>query len=205
MAQMTYYNLTQAAPTDYFSTRSCYFRSSDVEHKHWRRLLWSVPDEMLFLLAKGVTVRIYDKSTRNKGKIEMVFCPVLQVLVNYLWFQVPLPDKLYSFEPHSQLALSALTTDTQLYDRFLFWKPFAKKKVEVYGFTEKIKKELSKEVLSRGSDGDWYFVLKAGNNQVIAQSEGYTRKRNALKGIASVKKNAAKARIEIKEEDEDEE
>ena len=57
--------------------------------------------------------------------------------------------------------------------------------------------------LSKGSDGDWYFVLKAGNNQVIAQSEGYTRKRNALKGIASVKKNAAKAKIEIKEEDEE--
>ena len=144
---MTYYNLTQAAPADYFSARSCYFRSSDVEHKHWSRLLWSVPDEMLFLLAKGVKIRIYDKSTRNKGKIETVFCPVLMELLNYLWLGAARGKLLRNFEPHFDHALKATNRNALLKDRFLFWKPFAKKKVEVYGFTEKIKKELSKEVL----------------------------------------------------------
>ena len=66
-------------------------------------------------------------------------------------------------------------------------------------------KSEAKFVLFEGEDGQWYFHLKASNNQVIAQSEGYTRKSNALKGIAAVKKYAAKAKIEIEEEDEDEE
>ena len=47
-----------------------------------------------------------------------------------------------------------------------------------------------------GEDGQFYFNLVASNGQVIAQSEGYTRKDNALNGIASVKKNAATAKIE---------
>ena len=54
----------------------------------------------------------------------------------------------------------------------------------------------AKFFLFEGEDGQWYFHLKAGNGQIIAQSEGYTRKSNALNGIASVKKNAGKAKIE---------
>lgn len=42
----------------------------------------------------------------------------------------------------------------------------------------------------------WYFHLKATNGKIIAQSEGYSRKRNALKGIAAIKKCAAKASVE---------
>lgn len=57
-------------------------------------------------------------------------------------------------------------------------------------------KSEAKFVLFKGEDGQWYFHLKASNSQVIVQSEGYTRKSNALKGIAAVKKNAAKAKIE---------
>ena len=47
------------------------------------------------------------------------------------------------------------------------------------------------------SNGDdlWYFHLKANNGKIIAQSEGYNTKRSALNGIASIKKNAAKAKI----------
>ncbi|SON48622.1 YegP family protein [Vibrio tapetis] len=36
----------------------------------------------------------------------------------------------------------------------------------------------------------YYFVLKADNNQVIAQSEMYSTKQNAENGIQSVKNNA---------------
>jgi len=34
----------------------------------------------------------------------------------------------------------------------------------------------------RGKDGQWYFRVKAGNGQIVAQSEGYTRKYDAKKG-----------------------
>lgn len=44
----------------------------------------------------------------------------------------------------------------------------------------------------------WYFHLKASNGKIIAQSEGYNTKRSALNGIASIKKNAAKAKIVMK-------
>lgn len=39
--------------------------------------------------------------------------------------------------------------------------------------------------------GETRFRLKAGNGQVILASEGYKQKASALKGIESVRKNAA--------------
>lgn len=48
-------------------------------------------------------------------------------------------------------------------------------------------------------DGQTYFVLKAGNSQVILTSELYKERRNAEAGIESVRKNAATAaRFETK-------
>ena len=43
--------------------------------------------------------------------------------------------------------------------------------------------------------GDWRFNLKATNGQVIATSQGYASKVNAVAGIESVKKNAPDAEI----------
>ncbi|QHM69894.1 YegP family protein [Mixta intestinalis] len=36
----------------------------------------------------------------------------------------------------------------------------------------------------------WYFVLRAGNHEIIAVSEMYSSKQAAEKGIASVRANA---------------
>ncbi len=44
--------------------------------------------------------------------------------------------------------------------------------------------------------GQPYFVLLAANKQVIGKSESYSSKASMQKGIASVKKNAPKARIQ---------
>ena len=48
-----------------------------------------------------------------------------------------------------------------------------------------------------GKDGYCYFHLRAANGKIVCQSEGYTRERNALKGIAAIKKCAGRARIVI--------
>jgi uncharacterized protein YegP (UPF0339 family) len=45
--------------------------------------------------------------------------------------------------------------------------------------------------------GEFRFRLKARNGQVIAVSEGYTTKASCENGIASVKKNAPEAEIEV--------
>ena len=45
--------------------------------------------------------------------------------------------------------------------------------------------------------GEFRFRLKARNGQVIAVSEGYTTKASCEHGIASVKKNAPEAEIEV--------
>ena len=42
----------------------------------------------------------------------------------------------------------------------------------------------------KGTNGNYYFRLKASNGEIIAQSEGYSSKQGAQDGIASVKKNA---------------
>jgi len=43
--------------------------------------------------------------------------------------------------------------------------------------------------------GEYRFNLKAGNGEVIATSEGYASRANALKGIESVKRNAPDAKV----------
>ena len=50
--------------------------------------------------------------------------------------------------------------------------------------------------LFKGKNLQWYFRLKSSNGQIVAQSEGYTRRGNALKGIAAVRKYAGKAKLQ---------
>lgn len=47
--------------------------------------------------------------------------------------------------------------------------------------------------------GEFRFRLKARNGEIIAVSEGYKAKPSCMNGIASVKKNAVDAKIEIEE------
>lgn len=49
---------------------------------------------------------------------------------------------------------------------------------------------MSKFVISKRTNGEFQFNLKAGNGQVILTSEGYTSKANCENGIASVRKNS---------------
>lgn len=44
--------------------------------------------------------------------------------------------------------------------------------------------------ISTRKNGEFQFVLKAGNGQVILASEGYSAKAGAQNGIESVRKNA---------------
>ena len=44
-------------------------------------------------------------------------------------------------------------------------------------------------------DGMWYFHMTSGNNEVILQSEGYTTKAMAIKGMVSILTNSAKLAI----------
>ena len=44
--------------------------------------------------------------------------------------------------------------------------------------------------VDKSSDGQYYFVLKAGNAEVILTSERYTGRAGAENGIASVQKNS---------------
>ena len=53
--------------------------------------------------------------------------------------------------------------------------------------------EINKDV-----SGEFRFKLIVGNNQTVAVSQGYKSKESAMKGIESVKENAAKAAIEDK-------
>ncbi|MFT8319746.1 MAG: YegP family protein [Bacillus sp. (in: firmicutes)] len=44
-------------------------------------------------------------------------------------------------------------------------------------------------VINKSSNGQYYFVLKASNGQVLVTSETYTTKSNCKNGISSVKIN----------------
>ncbi|WP_257670159.1 YegP family protein [Parapedobacter tibetensis] len=49
---------------------------------------------------------------------------------------------------------------------------------------------MGKFVIKTRKNGEFQFVLKAGNGEVILTSEGYTTKAACENGVASVKKNA---------------
>ncbi|MBO9591969.1 MAG: YegP family protein [Niabella sp.] len=49
---------------------------------------------------------------------------------------------------------------------------------------------MGKFVITKRTNGEFQFNLKAGNGQVILTSEGYTTRAACDNGIASVKKNA---------------
>lgn len=42
-----------------------------------------------------------------------------------------------------------------------------------------------------GKDGQWYFNILGANGFVMATSEGYTRKRDAMRGIAALRARLA--------------
>lgn len=44
--------------------------------------------------------------------------------------------------------------------------------------------------LNKGTDGQFHFVLKAGNGEIILTSERYKAKASAANGIASVQANS---------------
>lgn len=50
----------------------------------------------------------------------------------------------------------------------------------------------------KAKDGRHYFVLKAGNGQVIGQSQMYKSEGSCDNGIASVQKNAGDAKVDDK-------
>lgn len=43
----------------------------------------------------------------------------------------------------------------------------------------------------------WYFRLRAGNGEIIAQSEAYTRKENAIYAATFIRANADNAAVEV--------
>ncbi len=49
---------------------------------------------------------------------------------------------------------------------------------------------MGKFVITKRSNGQYQFNLKAGNGEKILHSEGYTTKENCKAGIASVRKHA---------------
>jgi uncharacterized protein YegP (UPF0339 family) len=49
---------------------------------------------------------------------------------------------------------------------------------------------MSKFQIFKGSNGNFYFHLKAGNGENVLASEGYTSKDSCKTGIASAKENA---------------
>ncbi len=50
---------------------------------------------------------------------------------------------------------------------------------------------MGKFTIFTGKDAQFYFNLKAGNHEIIFQSQGYTSKQGCENGIDSVRKNAA--------------
>lgn len=74
-----------------------------------------------------------------------------------------------------------------------------KAKASALNGTESVKKNASMEErysVFKGKNGKWYFNLKAGNNEVILSSQGYSNKQAAEEGTGAVARAAADAEID---------
>ena len=143
---ITYLNLTQGLSSGIEGSHLVYLRSTWVEQKNYRGLLWSVPDEMLFYLSQGDQIVITDYSKHPRGKIERIFCPTLKALLENIWI-----GKKYKIfcQAHLEYAFEVLTRDNSLKTKYFFWKPWGKqlKQIRLIGQTIKISKEHTKEEL----------------------------------------------------------
>lgn len=54
---------------------------------------------------------------------------------------------------------------------------------------------MNKFEVFRGRNGDYRWRLKASNNKVVAQSEGYTRHASAIKACSAAMKAAQGAKV----------
>ena len=52
------------------------------------------------------------------------------------------------------------------------------------------------QVYKSAANGQYYYRLRAANNEIIQSGEGYTTKDSCLKGVASVKNNCYSDRFE---------
>ena len=113
--------------------RLVYFRSTDVEQKNYHRLLWSVPDEWFYLLAKGNRIIVNDISSNKKGKVERIFIPVLCDLLNYILLdKEPINKQLLA---HFNIAMNEINIDSSLRKRIIFWRKKINKVVDITGNT----------------------------------------------------------------------
>jgi len=118
--------------------RLVYFRSTDIEQKNYHRLLWSVPDEWFYLLAKGHRIIVNDISSNKKGKVERIFIPILCDLLNYILLdKEPINKQLLA---HFNIAMNEIDIDSSLRKRITFWRGKINKNIEIIGRT-KIAKE----------------------------------------------------------------
>ena len=113
---VTYSNLTQNLE----GSRFTYLRSTDVEQMNWKRLLWSVSDELLYFLSERRTIIITDLSSNGKGKIERIFCPVFNDLINLIYFE-DVPKHLF-YKAHLDRAAREMMGDKGLMSKYNFWK-----------------------------------------------------------------------------------
>ena len=65
----------------------------------------------------------------------------------------------------------------------------------MYGYLNDGGENIENFEIKKSEDGQFYFTLKATNDEIIATSEMYTSKQNCQNGIDSVKTNAPNAEV----------
>jgi hypothetical protein len=100
--------------------RLVYFRSTDIEQMNYERLLYSVPDEWFVHFINGNKIVVNDISIKARGKVERIFLPVLQDVINYLLFDTP--PQFLGFRHHFYHAIQIIDNNSLLKTKFKFWR-----------------------------------------------------------------------------------
>ena len=99
----------------------------------------SFSDEALYFLSKGYKIVIVDKCKKKRGKVERIFCPVME---NFLCYLTDFDRYNKGLNEHTLLAIQAYNSNPIIKAKYNFFRNKLKS-INVVGKTTWCKKEPS--------------------------------------------------------------
>jgi len=151
--KIVYINLAQGLPIIFEDEkllinierlRYCYIRSTDIEQHNYKKVLVSVPDDMLFNLSQGNQVLIIDASGNN-SKVINTFIPAFRNFLDKIWGLNVLEEN-GRVRFHIEQMFSTYYKDKDVQRKYDIFKKFLlARTIKLYGYVYKIKRERTYE------------------------------------------------------------
>jgi len=135
---MNYINLSAGLLQSKYVGLYCHIQSSHIESKQWDRLLYTLPDDMLYRLAVGEEINIIDCSSNSKGKV-IKSIPIIVHFLKRYW------DNRLDFigldRKYIQRLYKSLSKQTRR--KLKYYRKYYKGKINLKGINIRVDKEIN--------------------------------------------------------------